>query len=124
MALSNHTPTRCAATLADFLAIPATARFPEILDGELRNKATPSRKHAHAQRKLGALLDPYAEKAGRDAGAARRGAARGAVFAAGDRRGCFVWSLSIPVSVSDFLIHGGRCQRGSTGASKLLIIGC
>lgn len=67
MARSDHTPTRRAATLADFLAIPATARFHEILDGELRSKAMPSVKHAHAQRKLGALLDPYAEKAGRDA---------------------------------------------------------
>lgn len=67
MALSNYTPARRAATLADFLAIPAARRFHEILDGELRVKPMPSAQHAHAQRKLGALLDPYSERAGRDA---------------------------------------------------------
>jgi Uma2 family endonuclease len=61
MAVSTHTPTNRPATLEDFLAIPATARFHEILDGQLVLKPMPSAKHAHAQRKLGAILDPYSE---------------------------------------------------------------
>ena len=61
MGLSAQTPARRAATLADFLAIPPHERFHEIIDGELVRKLMPSFGHAHAQRKLGAMLDPYTD---------------------------------------------------------------
>ena len=59
MALSAHTPTRRAAMLKDFLAIPPHERFHEILDGELVKKTMPSGRHATVQRRLGGLLDGY-----------------------------------------------------------------
>jgi Uma2 family endonuclease len=51
-------------TLADFLSIPEGERFHEVIDGELVQKALPGPKHAHAQTKLGGVLDPFHRRAG------------------------------------------------------------
>lgn len=59
MALSAQTPTPRPASLEDFLAIPAHERFHEMLGGEIVRKVMPTGKHGGAQRRLGALIDPY-----------------------------------------------------------------
>lgn len=59
MALSATTPKHRPDTLEDFLAIPASERFHEILEGQIVRKALPSIKHGAVQGRLRALLDPY-----------------------------------------------------------------
>lgn len=56
MARSAQTPTHRPATLEDFLAIPPSQRFHEILEGELVRKSLPSVKHGSAQAGLNVLL--------------------------------------------------------------------
>jgi Uma2 family endonuclease len=46
------------ATLADFLAIPASERFHELIDGELVRKAEPSGEHADGQGGIIASIRP------------------------------------------------------------------
>lgn len=50
---------RGTATTADLLAIPEHERYHELIAGEIIPKATPSAEHGSAQRKLGALIDPF-----------------------------------------------------------------
>ncbi len=59
MALSARTPVQKPATLEDFLAIPPSERFHEILDGELVRKVMPSARHGSAQSRLLIRLGPY-----------------------------------------------------------------
>lgn len=47
--MSGSAKVKHRATLAEFLAIPEEARFHEIVDGELVQKALPSPKHARSQ---------------------------------------------------------------------------
>lgn len=59
MSSEDRPPNRSPATVQHLEAIPESERFHEVLDGELVRKAMPSADHAHAQRKLSSLLDPY-----------------------------------------------------------------
>ncbi len=57
---------RKSATLDDLLAIPAEARFHELLGGELVRKATPSGEHGNAQGGvIGSLRSPFQRPPGR-----------------------------------------------------------
>jgi Uma2 family endonuclease len=52
------------ATIDDLLAIPEQLRHHELIGGELVEKAVPSPEHGTAQRKLGALVDPFDHRPG------------------------------------------------------------
>jgi Uma2 family endonuclease len=52
------------ATIADLLAIPEADRFHEVIHGELLRKALPTGRHALAQAKVIASLEPYNEPLG------------------------------------------------------------
>lgn len=55
---SSETPRVHLATFADLLALPEEARFHEILDGELVQKATPGGEHGLGQLSTAAFLKP------------------------------------------------------------------
>lgn len=52
------------ATTADLLAIAEHDRYHELIDGEIIRKATPSAEHGTAQRKLGAIIEPFDRRPG------------------------------------------------------------
>lgn len=62
--MPDPAPRRGTATVADLLAIPEHARFHELIAGEIVPKASPSAEHGTAQRKIGALIDPYDRRSG------------------------------------------------------------
>lgn len=52
------------ATIADLFAIAEGDRFHELIDGKITRKATPSAEHGTAQRKLGAMIEPFDHRPG------------------------------------------------------------
>src|SRR5256885_3159621 len=52
------------ATVADLFAIPEDSRYHELIAGVIVPKAAPSAEHGTAQRKLGALVDPFDRRPG------------------------------------------------------------
>lgn len=59
-----RTNKRGTATTSDLLSIPDNDRYHELIAGEIVPKATPSAEHGTAQRKLGALVDPFDRRPG------------------------------------------------------------
>ncbi len=59
-----RTGPRGRATVDDLLAIPEERRYHELIAGHVVPKATPSAEHGAAQRKIGALVDPFDHRPG------------------------------------------------------------